>query len=76
MREAKAEFIQPLAIDVIVVRDQEAPVVFRIYIVRKQRVHDIDEKILPVESGIDLLFRSNHVIDPSIKAIGVGRSRN
>jgi hypothetical protein len=46
-----------------------------IHIVREQRVEDVDEKVLPVESSVDLLLRCENLVDRPSKPFvfeGVG----
>jgi hypothetical protein len=43
--ETKAKLIQPSAADLVVVGDQETPIVLSIHVVWKQRIYDVDQEI-------------------------------
>src|ERR1700677_2949173 len=76
VREAIAKLIQQPTADHIVVGDQETAVMFAIYVVRQQWVYNVDSKIFPVEPGIHLLLRSNHLVNACIEPVCIRWNRN
>jgi hypothetical protein len=51
--------------------DEEATVMFAVYVVWQERVADVDFEVLPVEPGIHLLLRVSNLVDPRIESVGI-----
>src|SRR5580704_5336977 len=49
---------------------------FGVHVVWQQRIDNVNSKIFPAESGIQLLLRSNNLINPGIESISIRWNRN
>src|SRR6202041_1523680 len=67
------EFIQQVIGELVVMRNQEAAVMLGIDVIRKQRIDDIDQHVLPVVADEHLLFGGDDLIDAAVETVGIRR---
>ena len=77
--ETEAKLVHHLGSDGVVIGNDQTAIMFHIDVVRQQRIRweaqltCVREQVLPTETGIDLLVGRDVVIQPGIKAVGIGR---
>ncbi len=72
--EAVTEFVQQVAGEFVVMRNQEAAVMLVVHVVRQQRIEDVDQHVLPVVADEHLLFGRDDLVDAAVETIGARRS--
>src|ERR1700761_1119248 len=75
VREAVAKLIQQSWGNRVGMRNQQAPIVNGIRIIRQKEVREVRGYVLAAKTSVSRLFGRDRLIDPDIRTVGACRSR-